>query len=148
MIPSLRLPGRPTTRGETKQRLTVSVTPTTQQYLGKWASLAQTSIAEVIEDWVAEMVLLDMPMQPLGRGSLRENQVAVRGKAINASGECKIQLNLRLTPTTIESLKKLAEKGCDDHEKVRPSISDILDRWMTSSAELLELFPDQYPSSL
>jgi hypothetical protein len=140
---SIKRPGRPTIRSEAKQRLTVSVTPTTRRLLGKWADLAQTSIAEVIEEWVTGMASLDMPMRPLGRGSLREKQVTARGKAINASGECKVQLNLKLTPATKERLIALANKACDEHDKVKPSVSDILDRWMTSSAELLDLFDDK-----
>lgn len=131
-------PGRPPLRGESKVRLTLSVTPLTLHYLKRLqVQQAQRSIAEVIEDWVADMATLERPLRPLGKGSPRPGQVAARGKALNPSGECKVKLNLKLTPTTIDRLNQLAEEGRD--EEVKPSRSDIIDRWMVSMAELIDL---------
>ncbi len=135
---SNRGPGRPPLRGEPKVRLTLSVTPTTRRYLSQLqVQQAQRSIAEVIEDWTAGMATLDRPLKPLGKGSPRPGKVAARGQALNASGECKVQLNLRVTAITKARLQQLAEEGCD--EDVNPSMSDILERWMISMAELIDL---------
>jgi hypothetical protein len=137
MESSDKKPGRPPLRGEPKIRLTLSITPTTKRYLLRMKiQQAQRSVAEWIEDWTTRIAAMERPLQPLGMGSPRRGKVAARGKAINVSGECKVQLNLRVTQITKERLHRLAKESCE--QGMNPSISDILDRWVMSGADLMD----------
>lgn len=137
MESSDKKPGRPPLRGEPKIRLTLSITPATKRYLLRMKiQKAQRSVAEFIEDWTTRIAAMESPLQPLGMGSPRRGKVAARGKAINGSGECKVQLNLRVTRITKERLHRLARECCE--QGMNPSISDILDRWVMIGADLMD----------
>ncbi len=129
--------GRALYRKEPKQSLYLSLTPRTLEYLDRMADHAQTSISELLEDWVAGMLeLVGSPMKPLGKGSRRKGTKALRGQAIHYS-ERKVPIHLTVTPTTKLGLQRLANQAHDDGEK--PSRSDIVERWVISSIEHIDL---------
>lgn len=128
--------GRPLYRAERKESLNLSITPRARCYLEHIAIQAQTSISEVVETWVAGMMKLSRPLTPLGRGSKRKGHKAMRGTAINYD-ERKVRVNLSVTPTTKQGLRRLAQEASDP--MLQPSMSDVVERWIISISELYQI---------
>lgn len=129
-------PGRPPLRGEAKQRLTLSITPMARHYLDRMARHEQMSISELVDSWTEGMMTTHHPLQPLGRGSRRKGKLVIRKQPLHYD-ECKVQLNLKVTPATKRGLQQLATEACDIG--TRASISDIVERWVISAAEYIDL---------
>lgn len=129
--------GRPLKRNEPKQKLTLSLTPRTRHYLKRMAEQEHSSMSEVLEEWVANMMTLDYYLQPLGRPSRRRGKKAMRGQSINYD-EAKVKVTLFVTPKTRRDLQLIAEQGHDPGIGI--SMADIVDRWVLSAAETIDLF--------
>lgn len=129
-------PGRHPLRSEVKQRLTLSITPIARQYLGRMARNQKMSISELLDSWTEGMMTLKHPLKPHGRGSRRKGKLAARDLPIHYD-ECKVQLNLTVTPNTKRGLQQMATEACDIG--MRPSISDIIERWIISVSEDIDL---------
>ncbi|MBW4463599.1 MAG: hypothetical protein KME47_25655 [Nodosilinea sp. WJT8-NPBG4] len=128
---SARRRGRPPKRQEPKQKLTLSLTPTTRDDLQRIADRAGSSISEALESWVTNMMELYRPLKPLGRSSRRKGHKAMRGQAINYT-EQKVKVTLSVTSQTKQGLLRLAEEAHDPGMGV--SMADIVERWVTSYA--------------